>query len=181
MKAGILALNIVDKTLNGCQVINKRGPILFSYDASKTENKIDLLKNKVFAEYLENNNVLTNINIYLNTDLVCVTVDDINADNFSEQSIPIKSIFPFTSENKTTFTALTKEVLTVLYYKIHNQQIEEEKLSDLPGLYKQLYKDAMEFVSKETFDLYIRGYIQEYYPQLSNDEINNFTMYLQTI
>lgn len=181
MKPGILALNIVDTTLNGYQIINTRGPLLFYYDASEYESKINLMKNKDFMEYLEKHNVLTNISIYLNTHLACVSMEDINNDNFSEQTINIKDVFPFTKENTITFIALAKEVLTVLYYKIHNKQIEGEKLSDLSGLYKQLYKDAMTFVNKETFDLYIRGYIQEYYPQLSNEEVNNFTDYIKNL
>ena len=52
MKPGILALNIVDTSLDGYQIINTRGPLLFYYDASEYESKINLMKNKDLLQSL---------------------------------------------------------------------------------------------------------------------------------
>jgi hypothetical protein len=181
MKQGILALNIVDASLEGYQILNTRGPLLFYYNNEDYESKIDMMKNKDFMDYLEKHNVLTNLNSYFNTYVVCVTLDDINDDSFSEQRISIRDIFPFTEENYITFPIVAKEVLRNLHYKIHNTPINDEQLNNIKETYHKLYTDAMSFVNIETFNLYIRGYLQETYPQLTQQDLNNFINYVKSL
>ena len=61
----IVAMNIIDGTLDGYQIINTNGPLMYYWN-DNIENFYDELKNKnVFTEYLMRKGILKNMDMYL--------------------------------------------------------------------------------------------------------------------
>lgn len=177
----IVAMNIVDGTLDGYQIINTQGPLMYYWN-DKIENFYDELKNKkVFTEYLMRKGILKNMDMYLCSSINAVLLYDSEEDNYSSVTVRIKDIYPFIPETGALYQNVFQEILPQLYKNVYNTSISQVELDNYKETFIKLINDSISLITKQTLYMNIRKLIKDRYPQIEQQYIDKFISYLQSI
>jgi len=174
MKENIVAINI----FTGDKLQNSKGfPILYYWDKD-TDIITDLKNNTELYSWLEDRKIFEEIETYFDTKLNIVTY---YSGDFSTQTINLNTIYGFSKDVGNLFNNVATEILRNLYYKVHNEHITVEQQINLRKAFTELYEYTLTFVTKETYTLYIKGYLQENYSCLNQENINKITEYIMNL
>lgn len=177
----IVAMNIVDETLEGYQIINTHGPLMYYWN-DKIENFYDELKNNTtFTNYLLQKGILKNMDMYLCSSISAVLLYDSEEDNYSSVTVRIKNIYQFEPETGELYKNIFQTILPQLYYNVYNTGISQEELNNCDETFIKLINDSISIITKQTLYMNIRKLIKDRYPQIEQSYIDKFITYLQSI
>lgn len=174
----IVGMNIIDGTVEGCQILNTNGPVLYQWYENTRNFWDELSSNQSFISFLTNKEVLTNPNRFYDTYIQCVILkSSIKTDEFETKRIYIKDIF----ETDVLYKSLLDESLKNILLQV-SSKVDEALLSKTPKeKYTEIMHKSSYDISDKTFIESIRGYVQQKYPILSLDVIDKFMNYVSKI
>lgn len=175
----IVGMNIIDGTIEGYQILNTNGPVLYQWYENITRNFWDELSvNQSFITFLTNKGVLTNPNRFYETYIQCVVLkSSIQTDEFETKRIYIKDIF----DEDILFESLLDEALKNILLSV-SHKVDEELLSKTPKeKYSEIMHKSSYDITDKTFIESIRGYVQQKYSILSLTTIDKFINYVSKI
>lgn len=174
MKENIVALNIFTNN----EIRNTNGfPLIYYWD-KEVDIIEDLKENESLKLWLLNKQITKQTNLYFNTVLRAVIYD---GDDYVSKTIALIDIYGFDSNVGKLFETVAKDMLTSIFYKIRNERVTPEQIVNFKETYRELYEYALTFVSKETYNLYIKSYLQETYQYFNEEHIRKVAQYIQTI
>lgn len=178
MRENLASLNVICKG----KVLNRNGvPLLFYWDG-KEEIIDDLQNSEDFKQWLEAENVLNNMEDYLNSHVGLFYFRSHDED-YHELIINIQDLFEFNSLNY-----LKEDILSECTYYLFNKafpnreigiQIFDNPVDQSNAYIKAILKKYEGKITNQTCQMAIRGYIQERYPDFKH--LEDFMEYLNTV
>lgn len=177
MKENLAAINVV---CNG-KLINRNGIPLLFYWNGETDLLEDIKSNVDFKQWLEDEEILTNINNYLHSHIAFFYFKS-HDDDYQDQTIDIQDLY-----NIDTLTELKLELLVECTYYLYNKSFPERNGMHLSGTMEKQCKDAMQMIldkygerlNTETCRNAIRGYVQEHYREFTR--LDEFMEYVESV
>lgn len=177
MKESLVAINVI---CNG-KIINREGIPLLFYWNGETDVLEDIKSNIDFKQWLEDEEILTNINLYLNSH-VAFFYFKTHDEDYHDLTCDIQDLYNI--ENLTEFKY---DLLCESVYYLFNKSFPtdkpainglntEEKCKNV--IYKILEKYSSK-ISNETCVNAIRAYVQENYPKFKH--LDSFIIYVKSV
>lgn len=174
----IIGINIVDGSLEGYQILNTNGPVLYKWYENTTDFWSELSSNQQFISFLKRKTVLTDPVKFHETYIHCVVLKSpIAADEHESRKIYIRDIF----DEEILFDSLLDEALKNILLSV-SHKVDEELLSKTPKeKYSEIMHKSSYDITDKTFIESIRGYVQQKYSILSLSTIDKFINYVSKI
>ncbi len=161
MKENLAAINVVCND----KLVNRNGIPLLFYWNGETDIIEDIGTNIDFMQWLEDEDILTNINNYLNSHIAFFYFKS-NDEDYQDHTIDIQELY-----NLDALSELKLELLVECTYYLYNKSFPERNRMHLSGTLEQQCKDAIKMIldkygerlSIESCKNAIRAYVQEHY------------------
>ena len=161
MKENLAAINVVCND----KLVNRNGIPLLFYWNGETDIIEDIGTNIDFMQWLEDEDILTNINNYLNSHIAFFYFKS-NDEDYQDHTIDIQELY-----NLDALSELKLELLVECTYYLYNKSFPERNGMHLSGTLEQQCKDAIKMIldkygerlSIDSCRNAIRAYVQEHY------------------
>ena len=177
MKDNLAAINVI---CNGKLVNRNSVPLLFYWNG-ETDLLEDIKSNIDFKQWLEDEEVLNNINNYLNSHIAFFYFKS-NDEDYQDQTISIQDLY-----NISELSELKLELLIECIHYLYTKSFPERNGMHLSGTLEQQCKDAIKMIldkygerlSIDTCRNAIRAYVQERYKGFRR--VDEFMEYVETV
>ena len=177
MKENLAAINVVCND----KLVNRNGIQLLFYWNGETDIIEDIGTNIDFMQWLEDEDILTNINNYLNSHIAFFYFKS-NDEDYQDHTIDIQDLY-----NLDALSELKLELLVECTYYLYNKSFPERNGMHLSGTLEQQCKDAIKMIldkygerlSIESCRNAIRAYVQEHYKKFYR--VDEFMEYVELV
>ena len=177
MKENLAAINVVCND----KLVNRNGIPLLFYWNGETDIIEDIGTNIDFMQWLEDEDILTNINNYLNSHIAFFYFKS-NDEDYQDHTIDIQDLY-----NLDALSELKLELLVECTYYLYNKSFPERNGMHLSGTLEQQCKDAIKMIldkygerlSIESCRNAIRAYVQEHYKEFYR--VDEFMEYVDLV
>ena len=177
MKENLAAVNVVCND----KLVNRNGIPLLFYWNGETDIIEDIGTNIDFMQWLEDEDILTNINNYLNSHIAFFYFKS-NDEDYQDHIIDIQDLY-----NLDALSELKLELLVECTYYLYNKSFPERNGMHLSGTLEQQCKDAIKMIldkygerlSIESCRNAIRAYVQEHYKKFYR--VDEFMEYVDLV
>ena len=177
MKENLAAINVVCND----KLVNRNGIPLLFYWNGETDIIEDIGTNIDFMQWLEDEDILTNINNYLNSHIAFFYFKS-NDEDYQDHTIDIQDLY-----NLDALSELKLELLVECTYYLYNKSFPERNGMHLSGTLEQQCKDAIKMIldkygerlSVESCINAIRAYVQEHYKKFYR--VDEFMEYVDLV
>ena len=177
MKENLAAINVVCND----KLVNRNGIPLLFYWNGETDIIEDIGTNIDFMQWLEHEDILTNINNYLNSHIAFFYFKS-NDEDYQDHTIDIQDLY-----NLDALSELKLELLVECTYYLYNKSFPERNGMHLSGTLEQQCKDAIKMIldkygerlSIESCRNAIRAYVQEHYKKFYR--VDEFMEYVDLV
>ena len=177
MKENLAAINVVCND----KLVNRNGIPLLFYWNGESDIIEDIGTNIDFMQWLEDEDILTNINNYLNSHIAFFYFKS-NDEDYQDHTIDIQDLY-----NLDALSELKLELLVECTYYLYNKSFPERNGMHLSGTLEQQCKDAIKMIldkygerlSIESCRNAIRAYVQEHYKKFYR--VDEFMEYVDLV
>ena len=177
MKENLAAINVVCND----KLVNRNGIPLLFYWNGETDIIEDIGTNIDFMQWLEDEDILTNINNYLNSHIAFFYFKSSDED-YQDHTIAIQELY-----NLDALSELKLELLVECTYYLYNKSFPERNGMHLSGTLEQQCKDAIKMIldkygerlSIDSCRNAIRAYVQEHYKGFHR--VDEFMEYVELV
>ena len=177
MKENLAAINVVCND----KLVNRNGIPLLFYWNGETDIIEDIGTNIDFMQWLEDEDILTNINNYLNSHIAFFYFKS-NDEDYQDHTIDIQDLY-----NLDALSELKLELLVECTHYLYNKSFPERNGVHLSGTLEQQCKDAIKMIldkygerlSIESCRNAIRAYVQEHYKKFYR--VDEFMEYVELV
>lgn len=178
MRESLVAINVI---CNG-KIINREGIPLLFYWNGETDVLEDIKSSIDFKQWLEDEEILTNMNNYLNSH-VAFFYFKTHDEDYHDVVINMQNLFDFSKMENLNLTLFGESIMYLYKNAFPNNEIPSIPINNTLDFYKHRLQDVINkynnTINVETILMSIRGYVQEYYPELLFDNVDNFMLFVR--